>query len=72
MTTPVIQMARASLAADLRDELNAAGQDMVAMASRLELAYTNDRLDLIPSIIDRLRRLGAMYRDCMAPGAGAA
>lgn len=59
---------RATELADLIDELTAAGQEMVAMASRLELAFRSARLDLVPEISDRLGRLGATYRDCVKPG----
>lgn len=58
---------RSTELADLVDELTAAGQDMVSMASRLDLATTNARMDLVPEISDRLRRLGEMYRDCVKP-----
>lgn len=62
---------RATELADLVDELTAAGQDMVAMSARLDLATTNGRLDLVPEIADRLAKLGAMYRDCVKPGGAA-
>lgn len=68
---PEMLLIRATEVADLIDELTAAGIDMVAMASRLELAYTNRRLDLIPAIADRLAKLGRMYRDCTEPGGAA-
>lgn len=58
---------RATELADLVDELTAAGQDMVAMASRLDIACGNSRLDLVPEIAHRLRRLGIQYRDCVKP-----
>lgn len=58
---------RATDLADLIDELTAAGQDMVAMASRLGMAASNGRLDLVPEIAHRLGRLGAQYRDCVKP-----
>lgn len=58
---------RATELADLVDELTAAGQDMIAMASRLGLAASNGRLDLVPEIADRLGRLGVQYRDCVKP-----
>ena len=60
---------RSTELADLIDELTAAGQDMVAMASRLDLACHNARLDLVPEIAGRLRVLGVQYRDCTKPGA---
>lgn len=66
---PEMLLVRATEIADLIDELTAAGQDMIAMAARLGLAYTNRRLDLIPAIADRLGKLGRMYRDCAKPGA---
>lgn len=62
---------RATELADLIDELTAAGQDMVAMASQLGLVVTNGRLDLVPEIAAKLSRLGAMYRDCVKPGSAA-
>lgn len=68
---PDMLLVRATEVADLADELTAAGMDMVAMASRLELAYTNRRLDLIPAIASRLASLGRMYRDCRKPGGAA-
>lgn len=64
---PEMLLVRATEIADLADELTAAGMDMVSMAARLELAYTNRRLDLIPAIADRLAKLGRMYRDCLKP-----
>lgn len=64
---PEMLVVRATEVADLIDELTAAGQDMVAMAARLEIAYTNSRLDLVPAIIARLRSLGRQYRDCSEP-----
>lgn len=68
---PEMLLVRATEIADLIDELTAAGIDMIAMASRLELAYGNHRLDLIPGIAVRLRALGQMYRDCAKPGGAA-
>lgn len=65
---PEMLLIRATEVADLIDELTAAGIDMVSLASRLELVYTNARLDLIPAIADRLAKLGRMYRDCVKPG----
>lgn len=65
---PEMLLVRATEIADLADELAAAGMDMIAMASRLELAYTNRRHDLIPAIAVRLAKLGRMYRDCVEPG----
>lgn len=63
---------RATDLADLVDELTSAGADMVAMAIRLDIALRNDRMDLVPEIAARLRRLGEQYRDCMDPQGGAA
>ena len=68
---PEMLLIRASEVADLVDELTAAGMDMVAMASRLDLAVDNGRLDLVPAVSERLRRLGQMYRDCVKPGGAA-
>lgn len=39
----------------------------VALASRLDLAVTNHRPDLVPMVAARLRRLGESYRDCAKP-----
>lgn len=64
---PDVLTIRATELADLIDELTAAGQDMVAMASRLDLAYRSQRIDLIPAIAARLAKLGQMYRDCLSP-----
>lgn len=64
---PEMLLVRASEVADLIDELTAAGIDMLSMASRLELAFGNHRLDLIPGIAVRLRALGQMYRDAAGP-----
>lgn len=69
---PEMLVVRATEVADLADELTAAGMDMVAMSSRLEMAYTSQRLDLIPAIAARLRSLGLMYRDCDKPEGTAA
>jgi hypothetical protein len=68
---PEMLLIRATEVADLVDELTAAGMDMVAMASRLDLAVDNGRLDLVPAVSERLRRLGQMYRDCAKPGGAA-
>jgi len=68
---PEMLLIRATEVADLVDELTAAGMDMVAMASRLDLAVDNGRLDLVPAVSERLRRLGQMYRDCVKPGGAA-
>jgi hypothetical protein len=65
---PALLTIRATELADLVDELTSAGADMVALASRLDLAVGNGRLDLVPEVADRLRRLGVMYRDCAKPG----
>lgn len=40
----------------------------VALASRLDLAVVNGRVDLVPEVAMRLRRLGQAYRDCTRPG----
>lgn len=64
---PDMLVVRATEIADLVDELTAAGQDMVAMAARLDIAVANDRADLIPEIAARLRAYGSMYRDCVKP-----
>jgi len=53
--------------ADLIDELTSAGAEMVTMSLRLELACRNGRLDLVPEVAARLRRIGESYRDCMDP-----
>lgn len=68
---PEMLLIRATEVADLVDELTAAGMDMVAMASRLDLAVNNGRLDLVPAVAERLRRLGQMYHDCVKPGGAA-
>jgi hypothetical protein len=68
---PDVLLIRASEVADLIDELTAAGMDMVAMSARLEIAFGAGRLDLIPDIAARLRRLGVQYRDCTKPGGAA-
>ena len=64
---PEMLVVRATEIADLIDELTAAGQDMVALASRLDIAVTNHRVDLVPEVAVRLRTLGEMYRDCAKP-----
>ncbi len=64
---PEMLVVRATEIADLIDELTAAGQDMVALASRLDIAVTNHRVDLVPEVATRLRALGEMYRDCAKP-----
>lgn len=68
---PEMLLIRATEVADLVDELTAAGMDMIAMASRLDLAVGNGRIDLVPAVSERLRRLGQMYRDCVKPGGAA-
>lgn len=65
---PEMLTVRATELADLIDELTSAGMDMVALASRLDLAVVNRRVDLVPEVALRLRRLGEMYRDCTKPG----
>lgn len=64
---PDLLTIRATELADLVDELTAAGQDMVALASRLDIAVVNGRTDLVPEVATRLRRLGETYRDCAKP-----
>ena len=64
---PEMLVVRATEIADLIDELTAAGMDMVALASRLDIAVRSDRVDLVPEVAVRLRRLGEMYRDCAKP-----
>lgn len=68
---PEMLLIRATEVADLIDELTAAGMDMVAMASRLDLAYMNGRVDLVPEVAARLRQLGETYRDSTKPGGAA-
>lgn len=68
---PEMVTLRSTELADLVDELTAAGMDMMAMASRLDLAVDNARIDLVPEIAARLRHLGETYRDCVKPGGAA-
>lgn len=68
---PEMLLIRATEVADLIDELTAAGQDMVALASRLDIAVVNGRTDLVPEVAARLRRLGETYRDSAKPGGAA-
>lgn len=69
---PAVVTLRSTELADLIDELTSAGAEMVAMAIRLEIAIRADRMDLVPEIAARLRRIGEQYRDCMDPDGGAA
>lgn len=69
---PDVVTLRATELADLIDELTSAGAEMVAMSIRLEIAIRNDRMDLVPEIAARLRRIGETYRDCVDPQGGAA
>jgi hypothetical protein len=64
---PDMLVVRATEIADLIDELTAAGQDMVAMASRLAIAASSGRLDLVAAIAERLGTLGEMYAHCTDP-----
>jgi hypothetical protein len=64
---PEMLLVRATEVADLIDELTAAGQDMVVLASQLDLAVVNGRIDLVPEVATRLRRRGETYRDCAKP-----
>lgn len=64
---PEMLLVRATEVADLVDELTAAGQEMVGLASQIDLALGNRRPDLVPALTDRLYRLGVQYRDCARP-----
>lgn len=64
---PEMLLVRATEVADLVDELTAAGMDMVAMASQIDLAVSNRRPDLVPALTARLHNLGVQYRDCARP-----
>jgi hypothetical protein len=54
---------RRTEAADLLMEVRAAGQEMVVLGRRLEVALMADRADIAYQLAGRLQVLGASYRD---------
>lgn len=55
------QSAAVEAMADIRDELTAAGQEMVALGRRIEYALMADRPDVALHVAARLQVLGASY-----------